>query len=250
MVGIPSRYSKALKKINSLQKEERYLGAFIFGSAARGDSTEKSDLDVQVVVNKDNPCKNINHPIIDNVKLDLSFLSFKQLEKRTLEEIKSQTRIPMVAESIVLFDKNGKLAILQKLAKRSKPRKATKKDYQLIQFMVFHADDKAKRNLKDDPETALLAMSINLNDILKIHYQIQGRWWISNKKLLEEIRVNEPKLAKIIEAFLKENNVSKKYELWEKIIDYVLKPIGGRQTISENNCRCKVCKKDLEKLIT
>lgn len=52
---IPERFQAAYQHIKQLEQYERYIGAFIFGSLARGEATEKSDLDVQVLVDEDNP---------------------------------------------------------------------------------------------------------------------------------------------------------------------------------------------------
>ena len=39
--------------------------------------------------------------------------------------------------------------------------------------------------------------------------------------------------------------VRAKFQYWSAIIDHILKPIGGRQPIAENNCDCAVCQRDL-----
>jgi len=52
-------------------------------------------------------------------------------------------------------------------------------------------------------------------------------------------------MAELIEQFVSTSKVDKKYELWSQILDYVVKPIGGRKEISDINCNCEVCKKDL-----
>lgn len=46
----------------------------------RGEQDKNSDFDVIVAVDKDNDCKEINHPIIKGLKLDISFRSLKQIE--------------------------------------------------------------------------------------------------------------------------------------------------------------------------
>lgn len=246
---IPPRFQPAYNRIKQLQKNDRYVGAFIFGSFARGDTTNMSDFDIKVIVNQDNYCNNINHPIINGVKLDITFTSINQLRKYTEEEIKKAERIPMIAESIIIFDKNGELKKIKSEAKNAKPAKYSKSDFQLVQFMIYHADDKAKRYLSEDESAALVAMEINLNDVLKYHYKLKGQWWVSNKRLMKDLRVWDKELAVLVEDFVKENNVSKKYDIWIKIIDYIAKPMGGRQPISENNCNCETCQKDLAFLI-
>jgi len=58
--AIPERFLPAYRCIQCLEQEERYLAAFIFGSLARGEATSHSDVDVNVIVNEDNPCSTIN----------------------------------------------------------------------------------------------------------------------------------------------------------------------------------------------
>ena len=240
------KFQPAFEKVKQLQLEERYLGAFIFGSIARGDATKDSDFDVKVVVNQHNPCKNINHPVMNGVKLDITFQSFGQLQEFTKQEIKRAERIPMVAESTIIFDKTGEITKLRQKAQKAKPRKATAENYQLIQFMIYHANNKVERSLDNAPRSALLSMGININDILKNHYEIQGKWRVSDKRLLSDLKQWDPQLAVLLERFSTTNEVSLKFAIWSEIIDHILKPIGGRQPISENNCDCAVCKEDLK----
>jgi len=145
MKSLPEKFQPAYKKVKQLEFEDRYLGAFIFGSLARGDSTEDSDFDVKVVVDQYNPCKNINHPIINGVKIDITFQSFDQLKEFTEQEIKKAERIPMIAESWIIFDKTGSLTKLRRRAQKVRPKKANPKDYQHIQFMAYHANSKAEK---------------------------------------------------------------------------------------------------------
>ena len=236
----------AYNKIENLEKHDRYLGAFIFGSIARGEQDKDSDLDVIVAVDLDNNCKEINHPFIKDLKLDISFRSLVQIKEMEEAVVKKGERMPMLAESIIVFDKTGNLTKLKNKFKKAKPKKAAKEDFRLIQFMLYHSDNKAKRNLETDKYTALLALYININDILKYHYQINGKWWLSNKRLLSDLRKWDPKMAKLLEKFVSTSNVSKKYNYWDQILNHVAKPIGGRKEISEINCNCKVCKRDLQ----
>jgi hypothetical protein len=145
-----------------------YIGAFIFGSVVRGEHDKDSDFDVIVAVDKYNDCKEINHPIIKGLKLDISFRSLKQIKEMDDAVVKKGERLPMLAESIIVFDKTGKLTKLKNKFKNVKPKKASQKDFQQIHFMLYHSDNKARRNLEGDKATALLALSTNINDILSI----------------------------------------------------------------------------------
>lgn len=248
MDKLPLKFIKAIQKIKDLERHEYYTNAFIFGSAARGKVTSDSDLDAIVITENPSLCSNINHPIINGIKLDITFTSIGKLRHQTEKE-KQSGRIPMLAESKILFDKNGSLKDLKRtLNTHSVPRYSTV-DHQDIQFQVFHLNNKAERNLKKDPHSALLTMGIGINDLLKFSYKMNGKWWVSSKRLIGDIGEWDPKLAKLVKKFLVTNRVQAKFVVWSKIIDHVLKPIGGRKKIEEINCNCKDCTKNLELLL-
>ena len=200
--AFPERFHAALQAIAALQFHDRYLGAFVFGSLARLEAGEKSDCDVQVIVDEDNPCHNINHPIIEGVKLDLTFLSLAQLEAMFQKQMEDRERIPFLAESVIVFDKTNQLLPLQERAKQVQPTSTQPEELQFLHFMFFHGNNKVERNLQDDPNTALLVMHVGLNDFLHYHYQINGRWWVSSKRLLADLRSWDPPLAQLLEQFV------------------------------------------------
>src|SRR6185295_5139324 len=95
---IPVRFRPAVRHVQDLSAVERYQAAYIFGSVARDDTTSASDLDVNVLADEESSCSSVNHPIIDGVKLDLTFWSWSRLVSRTQREIEKGERIPIVAE--------------------------------------------------------------------------------------------------------------------------------------------------------
>jgi predicted nucleotidyltransferase len=248
--AFPKRFLAAYQCIEQLGQYDRYLGAYIFGSFARGGTTEHSDLDVHVITDEDNLCTNINHPVIVGVKLDLSFRSLKQLKERTDREMEQRERIPMIAESVIVFDKTHELERLQMQAKQVQPMKICSEELQFLQFMFFHGNDKVERNLEADPLTALLVMHVGLNEFLKYHYQIHQQWWVSSKRLLADLHRWDLPLAQLIEQFVTTCEVQAKFAYWSAIIDHILEPVGGRQPIAENNCGCSVCQHDLSMLFS
>lgn len=245
---VPERFLAAYHSIECLEQQDRCLAAFIFGSLARGAATEQSDLDVQVIVDADNPCTNVNHPIIGGVKLDLTFISWQQLRERTRREMEQRERVPIVAESIIVFDKTNELAELQRQASQARPKEILPEEVQFLQFMFYHGNNKAERNLETDPVTALFVMHVGLDEFLKYHYQLHQRWWVSSKRMLADLRDWDLPLARLIEQFIATCEVQEKYACWSAIIDHILEPLGGRQPIAENNCDCSVCRQDLEML--
>ena len=247
--NIPPRFHPAYQHIRQLAQHERYQAALIFGSLARREATDASDMDVKVVTDEHNPCSNINHPVIGGVKLDLSFSSLSQFRESLDREIASRERIPILAESLIVFDKTGELMELCEEAKTVQPHRLTPDEVQFLQFMFYHGNNKAERNLQSDPVTALLVMHVGLNDFLHFHYRIAGRWWVSSKRLLADLRSWDPPLAQLVERFVTACDVHAKFQVWSDIIDYILEPLGGRQPVAENNCHCPVCQLDLARVL-
>lgn len=247
--NIPPRFHPAYQHIQRIAQHECYQAALIFGPLARGEATDESDMDVKVVKDEDNPCSNINHPVIGGVKLDITFSSISQFREGLDWEIASRERIPILAESLIVFDKVGELTRLCEEAKTVQPRRVTQDEVQFIQFMFYHGNNKAERNLQSDPVTALLVMHVGLNDFLHFHYRIAGRWWVSSKRLMADLRSWDPALAELVERFVTSCDAQAKFQVWSSIIEYILGPIGGRQPIAENTCHCPICQVDLARVL-
>lgn len=243
-MAFPARFAEAYRHVQRLERQDRYRGAFIFGSVARGEATESSDLDVKVLVDADSPCTNINHPVIGGVKLDLTFLSLGQLRRDTEREVARAARVPMLAESLVVFDKTAALGELRAWARQATPPRATPADYQLSRFFIFHIHNKVARALEGDPSAALLAMHTGLAELFDHYRRLQGRWEVSSKRLLPELRAADPPLAELVESFVATAELHAKFRLWTDIVAYVARPLGGWAD-AQNTCDCAVCRADL-----
>lgn len=247
---LPADLRPAVAAIAALAHEPRYLGALVFGSVARGFATPQSDLDVKVVVDADNPCPQINHPPLHPTrKLDLSFRSFAQLQAETEATIAAGVRQPLLAGARIIFDTTGQLLELIARADAARPRPCAPGDAQHFQFLVAHADDKVARALAADPAAALLAMHSGLSELLEIHYRLQGRWCLSSKWLLADLRQWDGPLASLVERLVGAGEVGEKFAAWSALIDHILAPLGGRRPVAENNCGCSVCGVDLAQLL-
>jgi predicted nucleotidyltransferase len=244
---VPSRFGPAVRAIEALARDERYRAAFLFGSLARGEATEVSDVDANVVTAEPVACRSINHPRIGGVKMDLSFKSIGQLREQTDEEVAKNERVPMVAETVVLFDKDGQLTALRDEARRVERRPVDRAEYDFLQFLVYHADDKARRAA--DPSAALLSMDEGLTFLLETHYRLRRRWWVSSKRRLADLRGWDPPMAELVAAFVATAEVATKLTLWEQIVARVAEPMGGRKPIEETSCRCPTCRADLGALL-
>jgi hypothetical protein len=243
---VPPRFVPAVRALEGLARHERYRAALLFGSLARGGAGEASDVDALVVVDEGVPCEAINHPKVGGVKLDVTFRSIGQMRANTDAEVRLGKRVPMVAESVVLFDKDGLLTALREEARRVERPAVERSEWDFLQFLVYHVDDKARRVA--DPAAALLAMGEGLTDLLEIHYRLRRRWWVSSKRRLADLRQWDPGMASLVEAFVSTAELEPKLRLWAAIVERVEEPMGGRKAIEETSCRCAVCRADLAAL--
>ncbi len=244
---LPIEFQKAIEKLKKLAEYDEYRGAFVFGSAARDEVTEDSDLDVKVLVAGENACEQINHPFIGSIKLDLTFQTEKTMADQIDANVKSN-RVPMIAESLILFDKDGTVTRLKKESLAARARKFTPEEYQLQQFLIYHLNDKVERNLLKEPSASLLSMNIGLNDLFKIHYGLAGRWWVSSKRLLRDLKTWDVAAAELLERLLVAPDVKSKFPIWSKLIDHITTPMGGRMPIEDNICACPICSAHLASL--
>jgi predicted nucleotidyltransferase len=230
-----------IAKLKTLSEDKHILGAYIFGSIARGEFGKNSDIDVKVLVDKSS-CLHINHPYIDGVKSDMTFMSYDDMVLMLDKQVAKKDRIPMIAESIVVFDKTGQLQKLKKKYSAIKPTKYKNFDYQNVIYLAQHFTDCISRNLEDDKITALLSMHINLQYLLEIRYRTLGRWQVGSKRLFKDIKSFDKPLSVLLEKYLKESDLNRKFDLWLSMRDHILKPLGGSKPVKELNCDCRSCK--------
>lgn len=245
------RFQPAVRAVARLARHDRYLGALIFGSVADGTAGEASDLDVRVVVAEDNSCDAINHPKVGGIKLDITFASLAQLERQLAQELAERRRPPMLAGSLVVFDKTaGELETLRQRATGAEAPAYDPAAAKFDQFMLYHANDKVERALVSDPASSLWSMHATVNDVLNIHYRVRGRYKVSSKKLLADLERWDPPLAGLLREFVATGEAQQKFVLWSAIIDHVNVGLGGRLPIEENVCDCEVCRADIGALLS
>jgi predicted nucleotidyltransferase len=248
---LPACFRPAYQAIQRLEGHERYLAAFIFDTVARGEAIESSDLDVQVIVNEKTFCRTINHPIIGGVQLNITFLSLEQFEERTRKEIDQSYRMrPLtIADSMIIFDKTGRLGRMREEAQQFQPHPVSAREQQRLQSMLFHCNKKAEYYLKEDPPTALLVMHMDLVSLLLAHYKQHQKWWVGPHRVLADLSIWDLKLAQLVGRFLAAGEVYAKFQVWSEIIDHILQPLGGHHPLPAQNCPCNRCQRDVSLLL-
>ena len=91
-------------------------------------------------------------------------------------------------------------------------------------------------------------MHTGLAELFDIDRRLQGRWEVSSKRLLLELRATDPRLAGLVEAFVVTADPHAKYQLWTDIVAHIARPLGGWAD-AENTCDCIVCRADLAALL-
>lgn len=248
MPAVPERYRPAFRAVEALSSEDRYLGAIVFGSVALGTEGDHSDLDVHVVVDEDNACRNINRPSVGGVRLDVTFRSLAQIERQSLEEIAKGTRPPRIAGGIVVFDRTGRLSDLVTAAEAVGPARREPREAPFDRFMLQHADDKVRQSRATDPAASLYSMHACIGDVLGVHYQANARFKVSSKKLLADLEEWDAALAALLRQFVAAAGAAEKFRLWTAIVDRVSEPFGGRATLRDVRCECPTCLADLAAL--
>lgn len=248
---VPRRFGAAVRALLDLERDTRYLGAFVFGSLARGEAGPDSDLDAQIVVDDDDPCPNLSHPRIDGVKLDLSFPSPSRVRRELSEQIERAERVPVIAESAILFDRDGFLHGLRAEAQRVRRRAVDAAAVREIRFLLRHEDDKVGRAVDSDPAAALLAMSMGLGVLIDMHYRLHRRWMRSSKRLLPDLRRWDPEMGARVEAFLLSGgDAAERHRLWRRILEHVSGPAGGLSALSDSDCSCARCRANVNRLLS
>jgi len=246
---LQAKVTKVLDTLARLRKNDRYKACLIFGSVVRGEFVNGSDIDVKVIVGKEKEHSEVNHVYIEGIKLDISFNSLEQIQKDTETELKSGKRIPIVCQSIILFDKDGKLKKLSKeAAKRMLPTKYEKSKYDFVRFLILNEDMKVRRNLVKNPAVAQYVMHTGLSSIIEMYYKLAGQWHVSNKKTFSDLKKWDPKLQNILVKVVSAKNSKDKFLHWTNMIDHILNKVGGRVDIEHTSCNCEICLQDMNYL--
>jgi len=248
---LTDRFTDAVGQIARLEQYERYEGAFVFGSFVTGNLHEKSDLDVIVILADGEPaCQGLSHPRINGIRLDISFNRLDSIAQAQAEIQQKGQRKPYLLDAQILFDRHGRLRALQEhFHATAKPEQIGSDQNHSVQYDLYYAFTKPGKYLPAAPETAEMIMHIELKDVLRAHYRLHGKWWVSDKHLLEDLGEWDLPMRDLLRSFLLEKDTAQRYLLWQQMIEHVLQALGGKDFAPfESDCACEQCQSDLRRL--
>jgi len=150
---------------------------------------------------------------------------------------------------MIVFDKTGTLRRMQEGAQELPPGKVSPREQRRIQQQCLVYNDRIAYHLEKDALTALLLMHESLIVLLMSHYQLHQRWWVLTHHLFSDLPNWDPELAQLVENCVATSEGDAKFQWWSAIINHILQPLGGRQSISEQNCMCSSCQNDVSMLL-
>ena len=247
------KYQRVAQTVAQLARYERYEGAFVFGSYTAGKIHAASDLDIVVIVAGEvSNCPHINHPVIDGIRLDISFSTLTDYSRQAETMLRQGQRKPWMQDAVILFDKQNRLHEMQERVRHeTQPISRAGKEADAIQFEMYYSYTKPERHLKTAPETADLIMHMELRDVLRLHYNLHGHWWVSDKHMLTDLREWDTVMCDLLQRFIQTHDTVEKYALWQSMIEHALQPIGGIDFHRQENgyhCDCSNCRIDLARL--
>lgn len=239
---------KVIERLVSIRDRDEIRSLLLFGSAARGEMQEHSDIDAIFIVVDGHGTRHLQHTYIKGIKLDVSFNTFEQFVALTEEQIASGDRIPMICESKILFDKDGALLKFKKSLSDIVPGDLNPDERKFQLFMVSHLNTKMRRFVEDgDLVQAELVMHYALSDLLKRHYRLHKKWRVSDKRLLSDLREWDLVMAELVGSFVSEHDTLKKFEIWKQMVRKVSAGIDMANTASVS-CDCETCRSNMAML--
>lgn len=241
-------HGRVIVRLRSLQEREEIMALLLFGSAARGDLGEHSDIDAIFIVRDGLGSRHLLHRYIEGIKVDVSFNTFEQFEELTREQIAAGERVPMICESRVLFDKDGRLERYKASLVGITPRSLSENERKFQVFIVVHLDTKVSRFMEDDDLVqAEVVMHYALSDLMKRHYRLQRKWRVSDKRLLGDLKNWDGLMADLVREFVSEKETRGKFEIWKRMVARVLGEVNI-SGVESTNCACDLCVSNLRKL--
>jgi hypothetical protein len=216
------------KVLADLQVEfgSELLGVLATGSRIHGQPEPASDLDLHVVIHS--PRRQRRNRVVEGIEVEM-FINPPFQVRRYLAESRGVDE-HMFTFGRVVHDPHGVVAAIRaEAASRWQAGPAPVRGREAWQHRYFPAD--LLRDLQDiganDAATANLLIVRTVEQLLRSHYRLQGRWIEKPKRLLSHIQQWDPIAARFALAALAGGPLEQRREALEQLADHILGAIGG-----------------------
>ncbi|WP_425446699.1 hypothetical protein [Dethiothermospora halolimnae] len=216
-------------KIEEIKSNTSALSIILVGSAVntRDEDFDKlKDIDMFIITNDNSFQREVVN--IDNIEFDISYMP-KNLLKIGIEE-KWPFLINALSKYKIIYNKIDDMELLlEKISYIYKkgPDSMDRQEVDYIRFNLFQKFEDMMVRREDEVNFQFLVHSL-LNDILIAYLKINNIWIPKDKKILAVIKKNDNDLYNMCKNFILEYKQDRKIILLDKILSYVLMPVGGR----------------------
>ncbi len=220
--------------VGTLERKQDVQALVLFGSVARGEEQENSDIDLWVL--KDTEYLVRRHKIVEGTTVEMWEVSVETTEK--LISGCDAPAVTALSEGRILFDKGLDLYRLKEKAEEiysrgpDYPRPGDERELlrrARLTDMIKDAED-----VKADREQFNFVCCELIAELSHLLYEISGNWRTARKRLLADLDAKLPEAAFYLRKSLDNRSAPKqRLESLGWLVDYVLEPCGGRM---EGDC--------------
>ena len=205
--------------IDELKKNKKIQGILIFGSYARGDQRETSDIDILVLVDK-GAWRDVETR--DGQVFEMVYASLE--DAKSFYSSNQNDAVQQWTDGDIIFDRGGDMkklkAFVEKIRKKGKPKMNKKQ----INHFRYDREDKIRaiEHLKDkDFATANLQLDRLGQETLEIYFDLNQLWTPAPKQRLGWLRENDKKTAIMFDKFFQAQDFETQLKLIKRIVKFV-----------------------------
>lgn len=214
------------RTIEELMRNPGLMGVLLYGSVSRGESDVHSDVDIAAVYEKGDEI--IKNDTLEGVCRDIHIYSFQRIV-RLLTMKQDHCMVRAFACGKVIFERDRKFGLLKQLAEltfKSRSRMLKLEYYFTKRNRFCNLLAETRRNL-GSAEKALFLMNFTFVEVIKDLPFLTRTWTTKRTQIMEAISEQDPVLHDFCKDYLREGQREEKYRCLEKIVRYVLEPLGG-----------------------
>jgi len=204
--------------LEELKHDPTVESVILFGSHARGDAREDSDVDLIVV------CDKTKRGIEERggQRFELVYVTEEDAKKYYRENKDNAVRTWKVAQ--VLFDRNGAAERLRECVAEIEKTGKHECSGDALNHLRFDVEDslRAIRAISSQqPTEANYMLNVKLSHVLELFFDIRGMWKPAPKQLLGAVRRENGEIYDLVTDFYTEHTLEGKIAIFDSIVQKV-----------------------------